>query len=92
MENAFQAVRNGMSQRVAAAAFNIPRRTLRNHLTSGSTEKCMGRKSVLTVEQEQSLVQRIKRFSDVGMPVTVSMLESYAYRFCEKINCNCIQQ
>ena len=70
----------------AQNTFNIPRRTLRNHLKSDSDQKRFGRKSVLSLEQEGDLVKRIIRFSDVGMPVTSSLLRRNVYQFCEKNN------
>jgi len=82
LTQALAAVKDGMSQRDAADNFKIPRRTLRNHIKSGITKKTLGRKSVLTVEQEQDLVHRIIRYSEVGMPITVPMLGRYVYKFC----------
>jgi hypothetical protein len=84
LEQTLKAIEAGRSQREAAAQFKISRRTLRNHIKSGSAVKQMGRNSVLTVEQERDLVQRIIRFNDVGMPLSTSMLRSYVYQFCEK--------
>ena len=86
LTKAIQALEGGVSQRVVAAKYHIPRRTLRNHLKSGSMKKEMGRKSVLTAEQEAELCNRIIRFRDVGMPVTGAMLRSYVYEFCERNN------
>lgn len=84
LTNAIDAIKDGMSQRLAETTYKIPRRTLRNHLKSGCRKKSLGRKSVLTVDQENSLVKRIIRFSDVGMPVTKTMLASYTYEFCKR--------
>jgi transposase len=82
LAQAMAAVQRGMSQRDASITFNIPRRTIRNHLKSGNTKRCLGRKSILTVEQEQDLVRRIIRFSEVGIPITLAML---GLQFCVKI-------
>ncbi|CAG9585539.1 unnamed protein product [Danaus chrysippus] len=69
----------------AADRFNIPRRTLRNHLASGSTTRKLGRSSILTPEQEAELVRRIIRLADGGMPLTSKMMRIQAFAFC-KIN------
>jgi hypothetical protein len=86
LTKAIQALQSGLSQRVVVAQYHIPRRTLRNHLKSGSIKKELGRKSVLSTEQEAELCKRIIRFSDVGMPVTGALLRSYVYQFCEENN------
>lgn len=46
----------------------------------------MGRKRVLTIEQEGNLIQRIKRFGNVSIRVISSMLGRYACEFCAKNN------
>jgi len=86
LEKALQALASGKSQRHVAAMFQIPRRTLHNHMKSGSKKREMGRKSIymLTTAQEAELVKRIIRFSDVGMPITGTLLRSYVYNFCEQ--------
>jgi len=86
LTKALTAVKDGMSQRDAAEQFHIPRRTLRNHIKSGIARKTLGRKCVLTQDQEEDLVSRIIRYSEVGMPVTVRMLGRYVYQFCEENN------
>ena len=78
LKQALAAVKDGMSQRNAADNFKIPRRTLRNHIKYVITRKTLGRKSVLTIEQEQDLVRRIIRYSEVGMPITVPMFIDFA--------------
>jgi len=82
LTQALAAIKDGMSQRDAADNFKIPRRTLCNHIKSGITKKSLGRKSVITVELEQDLVRHIIRYSEVGMPIIVPMLERYVYKFC----------
>ena len=39
LQSAMAAVISGCSQRSAASRFNIPRRTLRNHIDSGNTHR-----------------------------------------------------
>ena len=84
LQSAMTAVISGCSQRLAASRFNIPRRTLRNHIYSGSTGKTLGRKNVLTDEQERELTERILRYSEIGLPLTKPIVKSYVYDFCHK--------
>ncbi|XP_053604140.1 uncharacterized protein LOC128671564 [Plodia interpunctella] len=84
MENAVKIVERGiLSTYAAAARYNIPRRTLRNHLKSGSTTRKLGRSAILTTEQEAGLVRRIIRLADVGVPMTSKMLRVQAFSFCK---------
>ncbi|XP_046975196.1 uncharacterized protein LOC124541384 [Vanessa cardui] len=78
--------RNILSQREAARRYNIPRRTLRNHLKTGSMERKLGRAATLTPEQEDDLVSRIIRLAEVGMPLTPKLVRKQAYVFCKKNN------
>lgn len=84
LEKAMNALKSGKSQRQVAVQYRIPRRTLRNHVKSGSYARKMGCNSVLSKDEELELVKRIIRFSDVGMPLNSRMLRSYVYEFCEK--------
>ncbi|XP_022821491.1 uncharacterized protein LOC111352973 [Spodoptera litura] len=84
MENAVKMVERGiLSTYAAAARYNIPRRTLRNHLKSGSTTRKLGRSAILTTEHEAGLVRRIIRLADVGVPMTSKMLRIQAFSFCK---------
>lgn len=83
LKKAIKAVKRGqMSQRNAAEAYGIPRRTLRNHLKSGKTKKVTGRPPVLNKTQEQDLSKRIIRLGHVGMPLTPKLTRKQAYEFC----------
>lgn len=80
---AVEAVHNRqMSQRKAAAVYSIPRRTLRNHLKSGSTTKSTGRHTTLSKMQEKDLTKRIIRLAHVGVPLTPRLVRKQAYEFC----------
>lgn len=72
-----------MSQRKAADNFGIPRRTLRNHLKSGSDKKTTGRVTTLTNAQEKDLARRIIRLAQVGVPLTRKIVRKQAYLFCK---------
>lgn len=86
LQQAVNSVRNGMSVLRASQDYNIPRRTLRNHLLSGSTVKKLGRGSLLRKEQEEELCSRIFRLAEVGMPVTSRVLRRSVYTFVEENN------
>ncbi|KAJ8927293.1 hypothetical protein NQ314_020262 [Rhamnusium bicolor] len=86
MENAMRAVERGMSQRKTSERFNVPRRTLRNHLKTGSNFRKLGRGSVLTKQQEKDLVTRMMRLAEVGYPVTLKIARHQVFRFCEANN------
>lgn len=87
MENAVRMVQRGiLSQNAAAVRYSIPRRTLRNHLQSGSTTRKIGRSTVFTPEQETCFIKKIIRLADVGIPITLKMLCSQAYTFCKRKN------
>ena len=80
---ALNAIESGTSQRDAAKAFNIPRRTLRNYVQSGKTFKNLGRSSVLTAVQEKELCSQIVRFSDIGLSITPQVIKVYVFDYCQ---------
>lgn len=80
---ALQAIRAGESQRNASKRFKIPRRTLRRYLKNGEKQKNLGRPSILSHGQELDFVSRIKRYCEVGLPLTPTLVRHQVYRFCE---------
>ncbi|XP_060807694.1 jerky protein homolog-like [Amyelois transitella] len=85
MKVAIKAVQRGhLTQRSAAARYNIPRRTLRDHLKTGQEIKRLGRKPILTNTQEKDLASRIKRFASIGIPLTPKFIRKQAFLFCER--------
>lgn len=87
LENALNEVKNKrISERAAALKYNIPRRTLRNHITSGNTVKRLGRKAIFTETQEKYLSERIKKFTKTGAPLNPTLIRKHAYLFCRKNN------
>ncbi|CAH1999504.1 unnamed protein product [Acanthoscelides obtectus] len=80
--------RNILSTYAAAERYNIPRRTIRNHLKSGNVKKTLGRKAILSKDQDQEseLVSRIIRFAEIGLPKTPRILRRLVYKFCEMNN------
>lgn len=84
LENAVKAVQEGhMSRQGASKAFSIPRRTLSRYVDSNNTSKArMGRKPVLTANQEEELSGRIIRLAEVGYPLTSRTLRRCVFNFC----------
>ncbi|KAJ0180927.1 hypothetical protein K1T71_003012 [Dendrolimus kikuchii] len=82
---ALNAVQRGrLGQRAAATRYNIPRRTLRDHIKVGSVTKRFGRKPIFTDIQESDLATRIKRFAKIGVPLTPKFIRKQAFLFCER--------
>ncbi|CAB3239735.1 unnamed protein product [Arctia plantaginis] len=82
---AIKAVQRGhLTQRSAATKYNIPRRTLRDHLKTGQEIKRLGKKPILTNEQEKDLASRIKKFASIGIPLTPKFIRKKAFLFCER--------
>lgn len=85
LRSAMAAVERGqLTQRGAADRYNIPRRTLRNHLKSGNARRRLGRSAVMNEAQECDLVNRIIRFANIGMPLSPKLIRRQAFIFCEK--------
>lgn len=53
MSMALELLRRGKSQRYVSEKCGILRTTLRNHMKTGLCERRLGRKSILTPEQEE---------------------------------------
>lgn len=77
-------INSELTQREAAIRYKIPRTTLRNHLKSGKTTKKLGRDPILSKSQESDLVERIIKFSKIGMPLTPQVIRTQAFKFSEK--------
>ncbi|CAH2242330.1 jg19943 [Pararge aegeria aegeria] len=84
LEHALADVKNNqISERAAALKYNIPRRTLKNHIQSGSSSKRMGRKAVFTDKQENELVEII---SNIDVALSQKVIRKQAYLFCQRNN------
>ncbi|CAH0719105.1 unnamed protein product, partial [Brenthis ino] len=85
LRRAMEAVQNNqLNTNAAALKFNIPRRTLRNHLVSGNSTKIIGKTTILTKQLEEDISQRIKRFAKLGVPLTPKFIRKQAFLFCER--------
>lgn len=83
LQNAIIDTQNGMSVNMASNTYGIPRRTLREYLQKGNMAKSpMGRKTIISLEQEEELCKRIIRLSEVGYPLTAKVLRRCVYNFC----------
>lgn len=86
LEDGLKLLNEGYSQHQAAVLSGVPRRTLRNHIKSGSLEKTVGPRRTLNDEQELDLVARIIRFAEKGLPLTPLAVRRCVYQYCEKYN------
>lgn len=85
LQNALEAIENGMSKNAASKQFHISRRTLSRYKNKNINEKQnLGRKTTLTQAQETELSSRIVRLAQVGYPLTKRMLRRCVYNFCEQ--------
>lgn len=85
MAEALQFLREGNSQESVARRCGIPRRTLRNHFTSGSSKRSLGAKPLLNKQQENDLEVKIIRFAEKGFPLTSKSLRRSVFKFCETV-------
>lgn len=85
LQAAMNAVKTGqLTQRAASERFKLPRTTLRNHLKTEKTTKNLGRKTVLTKEQEKVLVQRIVNYASIGIVLTPKAIRRQTFLYCEQ--------
>nr|CAH7760031.1 unnamed protein product [Callosobruchus chinensis] len=84
LRSALLAISNGTSIKSSAKQYGIPRTTLGLHYRKQNFKRELGRSSVLSSEQENDLVTRIHRLSEVGMPITSKVLMKSVYTYvCE---------
>ena len=71
LTEAMEEVKEGrMSERQAAKEFNVPRSTLKDRLAERIKEEKAGRPTVLSVEEELILVERLILHGEWGFPLT----------------------
>ena len=56
-------------------AFNIPRLSLRDHLSGRTTSRKVGAKTILTRKEEGFVIEYIDEMLDIGQPLTPQMLK-----------------
>ncbi len=86
MEEALTLIAEGKSQRFVEDETGIPRRTIRNHMISKSKSRKLGRKCVLTPEQEDDLIKRLVRLYELGVPQTAIALRRNVFKYVELMN------
>nr|CAH7719104.1 unnamed protein product [Callosobruchus chinensis] len=88
MQKALAAVKRGvMKIYTASKHFDIPRRTLKRYLVEKKvTKSSLGRKPLLSIEQENDLKSRVIRLCDVGYPLTSRTLRLCVKNFCDLNN------
>ena len=85
LQQALLAIQNGESKNSVSKRFNIPRRTLGRYERKNTNKKqTLGRKTVLSPENEAELVSRIIRLAEVGYPLTKRILRKCVFNYCEK--------
>ncbi|KAI4463254.1 hypothetical protein MML48_4g00000709 [Holotrichia oblita] len=87
IEEALALLRRGKSQRYVENKCGIPRRTLRNHMEIGDVQRKLGRKPTMNKQQEDDLVKKIIKFSEVGFPLPPKALKRTVYKYVNKRNC-----
>lgn len=74
----------GLFVKQAAKNYNVPRTTLRRHLAKGgSIKKQLGRRTVLTEEQENELKTLILDMESRLYGLTLTDIRKLVYQFCE---------
>jgi hypothetical protein len=68
LQLALAAQERGVPVHAVAAAFDIPRSSLRNHLLGISTSRKRGAKAILTQVEEQQVVEYVVRCKRQGFP------------------------
>lgn len=66
------------------AKCGIPRRTIRNHIKSQSANRKLGRRAILTENEENDLENKIIRLADKGFPLTPKSLRRSVFRYVEQ--------
>lgn len=79
---------NGVSQKRAAAEHRVPRQTLRRHLKNAAdglgVEKKLGRKTILTEQQESELSDKLQEMESKLYGLTPTDVRHVVFEFCKK--------
>ena len=88
LKEAVFAVRQGTSVRQASIKYNVPRRTIGNHVNGKVAEDSKpGPKTELSAEEEEALVEYIKYMSNSCLPlrgnyIRATILVCFINQFC----------
>lgn len=83
---ALEAIASGSSISQAAIRYEIPRTTLGLHYRNQNSNKRLGRKSILSPDQEKDLVSRIHKLAEIGMPITSKMVRKSVFSYATAMN------
>jgi len=81
LQNAMRVARTSkLSANTAAIHYKVLRRTLRAYLAESKESKSkLGRKTVLSPQQEKELSKRIIRLAQTGCPITLKVLRMFVF-------------
>ena len=86
LQNAMGSMRTSKLLTSAAAIhYIVPRRTLRAYLAENKQSKSkLGRKTILSSQQDKEFSKRIMRLAQTGYPITSKILRMCVFTYCEK--------
>lgn len=84
LAEALDLIKKGKSQRYVEQKCGIPRRTIRNHIKTQSSVRKLGRRTILSKEEETDLENKIIRLADKGFPLTPKSLRRSVFRYVEQ--------
>ena len=85
MAGGFAEFNEDRENKLAAIHYKVPRRILRAHLAENEHSKSkLGRRTILSPEQEQELSTRIIRLAEIGYPITLQILRLCVFTYLKK--------
>lgn len=84
VQNALGLINEGQPLKRVAAMFNIPRRTLRNHVSGERKTTVVGRKKALLPEEEKSIAEHVAVLGDFGYSFDTYELRVFVKSFLDK--------
>jgi hypothetical protein len=75
LQASLRAIDQGLPVGIVASQIDIPRSTLRSHITGMTKVRKRGQAPVLTAEEEQQLVDYIIQMQELGFPLSFSQLK-----------------
>lgn len=83
LKRALEAVDEGQTMKKAAEENNIPYSSFRDHCLGKTRSRCRGVKGVLTLEEEDEIVQYLIRMCDLGFGITPSALKMKVFEITQ---------
>jgi hypothetical protein len=76
-----------LSTNAAAIHYKVQRRILRAHLAENKYSKSkLGRKTVLSLQQEKEFSKKVIRVAQTGCPITLNIMRMGVLKYCERNN------